>query len=287
MTYLVYLDEQEGEIDGEVYTAVIGFRVRVDDIIKIRAQFYPRYNEILDRRIRGDVPSESRHIHRMPDLHGSNLLREYDDDVKFKVLDALIASLDGIDCDFLRIGYFNRSFPPEINFNSRDRRLDHAITSVGFAILDKPDEYHLLVSEFDKEALRRRLDTTYSSLSLYFAAGAESASFNLPRLVGHYRASKSELGCQIADVINYCCLKSSNPRNEFAARMSRYYEAVAEKYLVNQIIWVNDEDRTRQFRQKNPVSTGLERRITDPLRRIVRIIPNDDVLVTEEIPPVR
>lgn len=286
MTYLVYLDEQEGEIDGEAYTAVIGFRVHARDIIKVRTSFYPMYNEILDQAIRGSDRSKGKHIHQMPDLHGSNLLREYSDEVKFQVLDALMKSLMDIDCDFLRIGYFNRSFRDEMSMDSRAKKIDFATLSVGFAIQDKPDEYHILVSEFDKESLKRSLDKTFSNLSTVFAFGEKSASINISRLIGHYHATKSELGCQIADVINYCCLKWSNPKGEFSSRLSKYYEVFAEKYLVNQIIWINDKEQTHHFTQKNPVSKeGTDPNMT-PISRIFTVIPNDETFQTEEIPPV-
>ncbi len=253
MTYIVYLDEQEGKIDGEPFTAVIGFRVRARDIIKIRSRFYPLYQEILDREIRGSERSEERHIHEMPVLHGCEFLKEFSDTVKFEVLDVLINSLEGIECDFLRIGYFNQSFfSNQMPGRDRNGRISLAFMSVGLAVWDKPDDDHILVAEFDKEALRKSLTSTYSSLSQYFVIGADNVSFNLMRFVGHYYAPKSELGCQIADVINYCCLKSSNPNSDFASRMSKYYESVADRYLVNQIIWLNDESKTRFFRQNNP-----------------------------------
>lgn len=252
MTYLVYLDEQEGEIDGEAYTAVIGFRICARDIIKVRALFYPLYNEVLDREIRGPERSEAKHVQPMPVLHGCDFLRDFSDTVKFEVLDILIRSLEGIDCDFLRIGYFNgysTNEPPKFD---RKAKIDLATTGVGFAIMDKPDDDHILVSEFDKEALRKSLDTAYSNLSTNFVIGPNDTSYNLMHLIGHYRATKSELGCQIADVINYCCLKSSNPKGEFASRLSQYYKVVADRYLVNQIIWWNDENKTHYFPQKNP-----------------------------------
>jgi len=223
----------------------------------------------------------------MPDLHGCEFLKEYSDAVKFEVLDSLIESLDGIDCDFLRIGYFNRSFPNEMLIMDRQNKINLAIMGVGFAILDKPDDDHVLVSEFDKEALKRTLNTSYSNLSMYYAVGAENISFNLMGLVGHYYCPKSELGCQIADVINYCCLKSSNPKTPFASRMSQYYEAVADRYLVNQIIWINNKNHTQHFPQKNPVSSTAGEHDTSPVSSVAKIIPNDDYLQHEEISPVK
>lgn len=252
MTYLVYLDEQEGKIDGEPFTAAIGFRVRASDIVKIRSRFYPRYNEALDREIRGSERPEAKHIQQMPVLHGCEFLKEYSDTVKFEVLDVLIKSLEGIECDFLRIGYFDRSLQNLMPMRDRNARINLATMNVGFAIWDKPDDDHILVSEFDKEALRKSLDSTYSNLSQYHAIGPNSMSFNLTRFIGHYYTPKSELGCQIADVINYCCLKSANPSSEFASRLSQYYEEVADRYLVNEIIWMNDRSKTRFFRKKNP-----------------------------------
>lgn len=283
MTYIVYLDEQEGQVDGETYTAAIGFRIRPSDIIRVKSYFYPLYNDILSSKL--DI-SKSRIINEMPDLHGSCLLRDYSDDVKFKVLDALMASIKDVDCEFLRIGYFDRSFPRELAFQGRKEKLDLATLGVAFSIMDKPHEDHILVSEFDKESLRKSIDTVFSSPAKYFAAGESLVSYNLMHLVGHYHASKSELGCQIADVINYCCLKSSNPTSYFSTRLSEFYKSVSDRYIVNQIIWINDNSHTKYFPQKNPISRQPGDTNTCPISEFRHIIPNDKFLDTRRIPPV-
>lgn len=284
LTFVVYLDEQEGLIDGEAYTAVIGFRVRAADIIKIRAKFYPLYNEILDQEIRGPHRSEDIHVHRMPDLHGSNFLREFSPDTKTKVLDALVETISEFDCDFLRIGYFNRSFPPGCGTKDKIQIINLATLGVSFAIRDKPDENHLLVSEFDKESLRKTLDSVFSNLSINFATRPENVSFDLMHFVGHYRGTKSELGCQIADVVNYCCLKySSETKSHTNALLSSYYKKLAHRFIVNQVIWINNREHTRQFTQSNPIANATSRYDTDPITGIYRIIPNDLALQTEDL----
>lgn len=251
MTYFVYLDEQEGNINGEPFTAVIGFRIRADDIIKVRDFFYPRLNEIIDKALAGGKGGNGTKIYLLPVLHGSDFLRDYTDDVKFSVLDAIVSSLEGIDFDLIRVGYFNKSATFLESSDSRRSIIGLSTVSVGFSIWDKPADYHVLVSEFDKEALRRSLDSEFSNLAMLHCIGKENVSINLSRFVGHYRATKSELGCQIADVVNYCCLKASNPTTEYSRRLAGYYDEFSDKYLVNQIIWLNDQSRSVKFPQKN------------------------------------
>ncbi len=43
-TKVLFLDEQEGMVAGEKFTAVIGFRANADDLHEIQRKFYPIYN---------------------------------------------------------------------------------------------------------------------------------------------------------------------------------------------------------------------------------------------------
>ncbi|WP_223428971.1 hypothetical protein [Tateyamaria pelophila] len=245
------MDEQEGRVNGEKFTAIVGFRAWAHDLHEIKALFYPAYNQVIDTAIRGE-DAKGNYIHRLPNIHGSELLSDFPDEIKFQVLEKLCSVLKEFDVDFLRIGYFDRSFPYEMQHSARDQILDLCVTSTAFAISDEKEPNHVLVSEFDKESLRRNLDKTLQKLSTIYAGGAESSSINLKNLTGHYYATKSEIGCQIADIINYCCLKKSNGTTDFSNQLAKYYDMFSEDYIANQVIWINNRDRIFQMPQKNP-----------------------------------
>lgn len=286
MTYLVYLDEQEGEIGGEKYTAVIGFRVRLADMKNIRSSFFPAFNEIVDEKERGANCIDAKHIHKLPVLHGSNFLSDFDESLKFRVLDELAESIKPTDCGFIRLGYFDRSIPAETNLSGRNQILELALLGVALSLWDKPDDDYLLVSEIDKEALRQRIETIFNDNGQHHVLPPENFSYNVSRLVGHYYAPKSELGCQIADVINYCCLKKNTATSKFQKKMSKYYDLFAGRYIVNQIIWLNDRKNNFIMKQTNSIPTESEKLRTNPIQAIRKINPSDERLETIEIPAV-
>ena len=282
-TYLVYLDEQEGMINGEKFTAIIGFRININDINEIKKSFYKNFNAIVNRESSDESDSGIQRANILPHLHGADFLRNYNDTVKSEVLDALSSSLEGCDFHFLRVGYFDRSFPPETEFSTRNFRLNHALLGISFAIRDKPDDYHILVSEIDAEALKKNLESNFNNPSLYFVIGADNVSYNLMKTAGHFYAPKSDLGCQVADVFNYCCLKSSSDQSAYGKMMASYYFRFSNRYLVNQIIWVNNSELNYNLEQSNPISDSRNIYATSPLQYAVTIIPNDERLETVEI----
>lgn len=250
MTYLVYLDEQEGVINGQRYTAIVGFRVNSKDINVIRRKFYPALNEIVDTKLRrdGKIYGGDAHIHKSPILHGCDFLRGYSDTEKFQVLDCISDSIEGSDFNFIRIGYFNNSLSSTAILNDRRNILSLALLSVGFALWDKPDDDFILVSEIDKEALRLKIQSIFNDVGIYYSS-PQKVSFNLKRLIGHFYAPKEDLGCQIADVVNYCCLQKTTGKSQFQQRMATCYERFKDSYIVNQIIWVNDPARNYNLDQ--------------------------------------
>ena len=106
------------------------------------------------------------------------------------------------------------------------------------------NDNHILVSEIDREALRKGIDSVLQPDGHYYAIGSENLSINLERFAGHYFALKRDLGCQIVDIASYAALKHSNPTTDFGRKIASYFDLVKERFIENTIIWLDNPDKT-------------------------------------------
>ncbi len=125
-------------------------------------------------------------------------------------------------------------------------------------VMNKIDSEFIIVSEIDKESLRKEFSSLSTNMSFYYQLGQENISVPLSKMLGHYFALKDDIGCQIADVVLYCSLKNITAKTDFAKSMSAQFRRIEDRFLENSIIWVNDESKSyRQCKSDGPASPPL------------------------------
>lgn len=234
MTSLIFLDEQEGHMDGEPFTAIAGFRIPTSQHVRFREAFYPEYVRIIEG---GLAAQGEESVFQAPILHGSDFLPGHSDSTKFAVLDHLFGCLRRFDSLFYRVGYFNQSMEFAALSHRRQAIIDLCWINIWWSLQDSKDDF-IFVHEVDREALKKRLGAVTEQLPVYYRLGQESISVPLDKLVGHYYSPKFELGCQVADVAAYVALKSATARSDFGRRVREYLKQISESFLINRIIWM-------------------------------------------------
>jgi len=64
-------------------------------------------------------------------------------------------------------------------------------------------------------------------------------SVDYRRFIGHFFATKADIGCQIADITSYIAARYLKDSNPYGKRVGKYYEAIEDRFLVNKIIEMN------------------------------------------------
>ena len=230
-----FLDEQEGLIEGDKFTAICGVVLQANCIDQIRSEFFPWF--LSELRSKGADTSRMS-FRDIPVLHGCSLLPEFDDALKVKATRKLLTTAVDFGAKFIRLGYYNSSIP--MIGGGRYGRINFCITNLLIALGTQRDAPFAFVSEIDKEALKKTLEGIDRNHSGYYAGisglSEEEITIDFKRFIGHYFAAKHDVGCQIADLSGYIALKAETAESQFARELSTVFENLKGDYLVNDII---------------------------------------------------
>ncbi|GGA31522.1 hypothetical protein [Paenibacillus physcomitrellae] len=80
-------------------SSLTGILIPVGKYPKMRTEFYNMLNKFISPEI-GTINMN------IPELHGSNLLRDYPDDVKLDIIDEIISIVNSFQINIYRVGYF-------------------------------------------------------------------------------------------------------------------------------------------------------------------------------------
>lgn len=235
MVKILFLDEQHAEVAGDNFTAVGGMLIDPAELLELRSGIF----EVLCR----ELSLSKNQIENVPILHGSDLLRDFcDDDKRIIIVSKIFELIAKTSANFIRVGYFHRSLMNIPNGDVKKVALGFSLMSI-WMVMSREDSPFLIVTELDREELKRDFSSLSKDLGLYHQIGKENISVPYSRTVGHFFALKQEVGCQLADLILYCGLKKITAKNEFSELMGAQLELIADRFLENEIIWLNDSSR--------------------------------------------
>lgn len=231
----VYLDEQYSTVNSSPYAAAVGFIISDDRLDELRQRIYCDLGKLLEKRQNVISP--------IPPLHGKCFLSEYDDETKFKALRILLEAVAGCNGSGFRVGYFDES--DLVKHDTPAKRASRALGAgvqlwLGAAMTKR----YLLVSEFDLEALKNGLLTMDTSIDQYYQIEKENLSIKLENFMGHVFAHKKHLGCELADILGYLCLKADNPKTKFAKELAALRVEYGALFVMDRIIWWNDREKS-------------------------------------------
>jgi len=239
---ILFADEQYAKFKGEEFVLVIGFSIPVGEIVELRKSVYEQVSNILDLVKEEDGKKT---IRPFPILHGSDFLRAYSDEVKYKVVQVVFDLVAKTDCEFYRIGYFLGSAPRSMDkAGARQFCMSSAYFGLLTSLWRETAPPMMIVSEFDREALKKLFYSTTDQLGTYYQLDEATVSVPLNKLVGHFFAKKEELGCQIADLAAYVALKSMVGGSDFSRSIGKSFETISGRFVVNKIIWWNDDAKS-------------------------------------------
>jgi len=238
---IIYLDEQEGQIGERRYTAICGFSLPVEQLDAFRSEYYPELNRIVCRARDPDKRlGSSLIVHKPPLIHGRDLLCEFEDEVKFQILDHLFECLSHFECQYYRLGYFNKPLDEMLGQTaSRESRLQFCLFAFWLQFGKKFGSKFMFAHEFDREGIRRGLAAVDDQIGMHYVIG-ESSPGNIPvdyrNFVGHFFATKLDIGCQVADVTSYIANKKNSAQTPYGVRIGAYFDRIKDKFLVNEVI---------------------------------------------------
>ena len=230
-----YFDEHEGEILGRKFTAISGVGISDKALPEVRARFYPILNSIL---FPDDAISTPPTVRAAPILHGSDLLREYEDTQKVAAVRELYSTFAMYGAEFIRLGYFDDSID---RFGARkEDRVAFCVQSMLMGFEKRVGGLFAFAHEMDRESLRRGFQFADGNWSMLFNLAhlgqAESITVDYRNFVGHYIAAPEDLGCQMADLVGYCAVKADAMAEGFAAELANIHKAHRELFILNQVL---------------------------------------------------
>lgn len=229
---LVYVDEHYGKIGGKAYTAISGVIIEDQHFLAAREAFFEVYRNILN-------PDEPRSgVGVLPALHGSDLLRDYDDATKLAAVRALFEKFAESGAKVFRLGYFDKSLPPGILSESKEQRVSFCISNLLLLLKPTFRSSYIIAHELDKEGIRRFFRFQSDSLSLYYQLDRDGVSIDFEKFVGHYVALGEDIGCQVADIAGYVAMKAANPNSPFTIALHKIYKDFESIYFFNEVIWM-------------------------------------------------
>lgn len=239
---LFFTDEQYGRFQGNEFALVLGFSIPAATFAPFRRNLYSGLADILGLVLQKEG---SIAIAAPPLLHGSDFLRDYVDSKKLEVLRFVFDLLRQTDCGFFRVGYFLASTPDGIDVQMRRKFcLQASLHAIWFGLNKEGSHPTVVVSEFDKEGLRKAFSAITDHIGMYYQMDDGSLSVSLDKMIGHFFAKKDELGCQIADLVAYVSLKAMSDGSEFHNAVGGEFEKISHMFLADRIIWWNDSSRS-------------------------------------------
>lgn len=232
---LFYFDEFEGKIEGKPYTAICGVGIHHLSLIAVKNDFYPA----LDTMLHGDDAAvKTNVIRQVPTLHGSDLLRDYDDSVKVAAVTLLFDLFVKNDAEFFVVGYVNDFI--KVFGTSKASRVGHCLHSTLTAFHRSVGGPFAFLHEADKGAQKEGFTALDRSIGQLHVASQifseDNFSIDFKNLVGHFIAGKHDLGCQMADLVGYVFQKKDHPSSQFTKSLSEIYEKYSDKFLLREII---------------------------------------------------
>lgn len=126
--HLVFIDEQYGRDERGRYTAVLAAIFDERIIQDYRIEFVQGLVDTLNLNANGYI------IHtQLPILHGSDMLREYEDEKKLEVFNLLCRLVKKYNVSVLRLGYYDESIP-FISENRKYERISFCVTCLDFRL---------------------------------------------------------------------------------------------------------------------------------------------------------
>lgn len=235
---LVYLDEQEGTISDRKFTAVCGARMPVETVDQFREDYFGWiYKKV--RKMKG-IASNVIDFRLIPVLHGSDLLREFDDDFKLEATERLVSSFVSHGGRFMRVGYFDETLPSSMN--TKALRVRFCLSNMAMAEGPFLQRQTMFISEIDLESLRSgALEVGFEYPAMYGALEVMSEknyTVDFRRFLGHYFAKKNDIGCQLADIAGYLALKDETSSTDFSRKMAGIFQNYRDSFDFNEVISV-------------------------------------------------
>ena len=172
MVQLIYLDEQEGKIDGRKFTAVCGFELPNNQLNIFRSRYYPKLNKIVARANGVTPENDESAIFAAPIIHGSSLLPDFENEVKFQILDLLFECLSDTDCHFFRLGYYDDSLDKAYYHKfGRADRIELCLNSFWLMLGQNVGSDYLFIYEIDRESLKKAFKAIDDDIGRLYSTG--------------------------------------------------------------------------------------------------------------------
>jgi hypothetical protein len=231
---LIYLDEQMGVGPRGKYTACIAAIISSDQLHDFRKKFYLEAARTLGAFEETD---HGRSVGRVPILHGSDLLRDYDDSTKIEMMDLLLSEFTQHGGVFARVGYYDAS---NLYRGTQLQNIGMAVNSFRLTF-SKRDLPFCFIHEADQSSLAKDHPSYQSPMiSMYYQFGEENISFDLKNFIGDFVTQKHDLGCQVADISGYIAMKRHVGESTFAKSLQRLHGKYSQYYIFDELIWWNE-----------------------------------------------